>query len=281
MADEDFKPTQEQKFASAAGKGGAVSSITGALGMAIGAAIAQGDFEKARQLQAQAVKVLEGLDPDQIAKVRAEVGETAFANLTVPPEGRQAQLMALQKMQEMGQGTSPEDAAAYARAQAEAAQVQRGIQQAALQRLAQRGIGGTSGLALAAQQDAAQAATQQAATRDLDVAAEARRRALAALGQQAGLAGQLRGQDYEQAAARAQAQDLINRFNAQQRLQQAQDVYSAQSQKAGALAGAYGTQAGQYQKQGQQDIAAGQAIGQGVGSAGDLALQAFGMGLFK
>jgi hypothetical protein len=275
----DFTPTKQQQFSSAAGKGGLVSGITGGIGMAIGAAIAQGDFEKARQLQQQAMSVLQGLNPDQLAQVRAEVGETAFANMTVPPEGRQAQLMALQKMQEMATGTSPEDAAAYARAQAEAAQVQRGIQQAALQRLAQRGVSGTSGLALAAQQDAAQAATQQAATRDLDVAAEARRRALQALAQQGGLAGQLRGADYEQAAARAQAQDLINRFNAQQRMQQAQSVYDAQARKAGALSGAYGNQAGLYQQQGAQDIATGQVAGSAVGSAGDAALMALGKGL--
>lgn len=267
---------QGKNILSAIGDAGLGSSIGTALGTAIGAAIAQGDFEKARQLQAQALEQLSQLNPEQLAQVRAEVGESAFKNMTEPPEGRAAQMRALQRLEAMGMGETPEDAAAYARAQAEAAQVQRGLQQAALQRLAQRGAGATSGVALAAQQEAAQQATQLAATRGLEQAAEARRRALEAIRSASGAAGQLRSADYQAAAERARAQDIINQFNAQQRLRQAEQLYGAQERQAERMAGGLEKQAGQFEAAGGRTVATGATVGRGVGAAGDVALQVFG-----
>lgn len=268
--------TQAQQFASAAGAGGAGASIGTAIGTAIGMAIAQGDFEKARQLQAQAMAELQKLTPEQLSKVRAEVGESAFKNMTEPPEGRAAQMRALQRLEAMGMGETPEDAAAYARAQAEAAQVERGLRQAALQRLAQRGAGATSGVALAAQQEAAQQATQLAATRGLEQAAEARRRALEAIRSASGAAGQLRSADYQAAAERAKAQDIINQFNAQQRQRQAEQLYGAQERQAERLYGARGQQARQYEEAGGRTVATAASIGRGIGGLGDVALMGAG-----
>lgn len=268
--------TQAQQFASAAGAGGAGASIGTAIGTAIGLAIAQGDFEKARKLQAQAMAELQKLTPEQLSKVRAEVGESAFKNMTEPPEGRAAQMRALQRLEAMGAGETPEDAAAYARAQAEAAQVERGLRQAALQRLAQRGAGATSGIALAAQQEAAQQATQLAATRGLEQAAEARRRALEAIRSASGAAGQLRASDYQAAAERAKAQDIINQFNAQQRQRQAEEYYKAQERQAERLSGARGQQARQYEEAGGRTVATSASIGRGIGGLGDVALMGAG-----
>jgi len=264
--------TQAQQFASAAGAGGAGASIGTAIGTAIGLAIAQGDFEKARKLQAQAMAELQKLTPEQLSMVRAEVGESAFKNMTEPPEGRAAQMRALQRLEAMGAGETPEDAAAYARAQTEAAQVERGLRQAALQRLAQRGAGATSGVALAAQQEAAQQATQLAATRGLEQAAEARRRALEAIRSASGAAGQLRAADYQAAAERAKAQDIINQFNAQQRQRQAEEYYKAQERQAERLYGARGQQARQYEESGARTVATGATVGRGIGGIGDVAL---------
>jgi len=264
--------TQAQQFASAAGAGGAGASIGTAIGTAIGMAIAQGDFDRARQLQAQAMAELEKLTPEQLSQVRAEVGESAFKNMTEPPEGRAAQMRALQRLEAMGMGETPEDAAAYAKSQAEAAQVERGLRQAALQRLAQRGAGATSGVALAAQQEAAQQATQLAATRGLEQAAEARRRALEAIRSASGAAGQLRAADYQAAAERAKAQDIINQFNAQQRQRQAEEYYKAQEKQAERLYGARGQQARQYEEAGGRTVATSASIGRGIGGIGDLAL---------
>lgn len=263
----------------AAGAGGLGASIGTALGTAIGMAIAQGDFEKARQLQAQALEQLSKLTPEQLGQVRAEVGESAFKNMTEPPEGRAAQMRALQRLESMGMGETPEDAAAYARAQAEAAQVERGLRQAALQRLAQRGAGATSGVALAAQQEAAQQATQLAATRGLEQAAEARRRALEAIRSASGAAGQLRSADYQAAAERARAQDIINQFNAQQRMRQAEQLYGAQERQAERMAGGLQRQAGQFEEAGGRTVATAATVGRGVGSIGDVALKAKGLGV--
>jgi hypothetical protein len=261
----------EQMRAAQMGQSAGKSGVLGGLGAGIGAGIAYAtsdDIKKAEELRDQYLQSVLGLDPQELARVKAEAAGTEFSKVQEPGEGRTAQLRALERLQQMQLGEDPESAAAYARGQAEAAQIDRGIRQAALQRLAQRGAGATSGLALAAQMDAAQAATQQASMRDLEVAAEARRRALAALSAQGQLGGQLRQQDYQRLADRAQAQDIINRFNAQQRMQQAGSVYGAKERRVGAIGGAQQM----YQQAGAQDVAVGSSIGQGVGSVGDVGL---------
>jgi hypothetical protein len=260
------------------GKGGGASGLLLGITTGIGLAMAQGDFKKAEQLRQQAVDVLSKLDPSELARVKAEVGPSAFANITEPPEGRQAQLMALQRLQAMSTGEDPESAAEYARAQAEAAANERGVRMAALQRLAQRGAGATSGLALAAQQDAAQASTQTANARGLQVAADARRRALEALAQQGQMGTQLRQSDYQLQRDRASAQDTINRFNADARWNQARGVYDARAQQADRMAKAYQGQADERDRAGMRTVAGWQAGGQTVGSAGDIALMAAGGG---
>lgn len=241
--------------------------LTG-LGTAIGAAAAQGNFEEAKRLQAQAMAELQKLDPQSLARVRAEMGESAFRNLIEPPEGRAAQMRALQRLEAMSTGESPEDAAAYARAQAEAAAQERGVRMAALQRLAQRGAGATSGLALAGQMEAAQQSTQLAAMRGLETAAESRRRALQAAQALGGMAGELRGADFRAAAERARAQDIINQFNAQQRLRQAESVYGAEARKAEGMAGALRGQAQREEEEAARRIAMGAEAGKGIGGIG-------------
>jgi hypothetical protein len=236
----------------------------------IGMAMAQGDYVKAEELRKQARAQLEKLNPDELAKVKAEVGDSAFSQVTEAPEGRQAQLMALQRLQGMASGDDPESAAEYARAQAEAAANERGVRMAALQRLAQRGAGATSGLALAAQQDAAQASTQTANMRDLQVAADARRRALEALSMQGQMGTQLRNSDYQLQRDRAAAQDTINRFNADARWNQARGVWDARTGRIKLV----NDSADNYRKQGDQTVAAMTAGGKTVGAGGDLALQA-------
>lgn len=276
---EDNGFTQKQKDTMfAVGKGGGASGLLIGISTGIGMAMAAGDFEKAEKLRQQAMQVVQGLRPDELAKVRAEVGDSAFSSIVEPPEGRQAQMMALQRLQAMSTGEDPESAAEYARAQNEAAANERGVRMAALQRLAQRGAGATSGLALAAQQDAAQASTQTASQRGLQVAADARRRALEALQMQGQMGTQLRQSDYQLQRDRASAQDAINRFNADARWRQATGVYDARAQQADRLAKAYEQQAQERERAGARTVGTSQAAGQTVGSAGDIALMAAGGG---
>lgn len=230
----------------------------------IGSAEAAGDFDEANRLRAKAQEEIAKLNPEQLKAVKAEVGESAFASITEPPEGREAQMRALGRLEAMATGKDAESLAEYARAQAEAGQVERGLRQAALQRLSQRGAGATSGLALAAQQEAAQQATQLAATRGLETAAEARRRALSAITSGAGLAGQLRQQDYQRLADKAAAQDTINRFNAGQRLDLGRLAWSAEAQKAGLMGGQYEQAAREREAEGARTAATYSSIGQAI-----------------
>lgn len=269
---------KQQDTMYAVGKGGGASGLFLGLSTAIGMAMAAGDFEKAEKLRQQAFAELQKLNPGELAQVKAEVGDTAFSNLTEKPEGRDAQLRALQKLQAISAGDDPETAAEYARAQQEAAANERGVRMAALQRLAQRGAGATSGLALAAQQDAAQASTQTAAMRGLETAAAARRRALEALSMQGQMGGQLRQGDYQLQRDRAAAQDAINRFNADARWRQATGVYDARAQQADRLARGYEAQAQERERAGARTVGTAQAGGQALGSAGDIALMGLGGG---
>lgn len=245
----------------------------------IGMAMAQGDYAKAEELRKQAREHIAKLNPDQLAKVRAEVGDSAFSSVVEAPEGRQAQMAALQRLQAMSTGEDPESAAEYARAQSEAAANERGVRMAALQRLAQRGAGATSGLALAAQQDAAQASTQAANTRTLETAAAARRRALEALSMQGQLGGQLRQSDYQLQRDRASAQDTINRFNADARWRQAQGTYDAQANRAKYLYDADQALADARDAAGNRTVGTMAAGGKTLGAGGDLAHQAAKGGL--
>lgn len=269
---------KQQDTMHAVGKGGGASGLFLGLATAIGMAQAQGDFAKAEQLRQQAFAELQKLNPGELAQVKAEVGDSAFGSITERPEGRNAQLRALEKLQAISAGDDPETAAEYARAQQEAAANERGVRMAALQRLAQRGAGATSGLALAAQQDAAQASTQTANMRGLETAAAARRRALEALSMQGQMGGQLRSGDYQLQRDRAQAQDTINRFNADQRWRQAQGTYDARAQQADRLNRGYQQQADERDRAGARTVGTWQAGGQAVGSAGDIALMGLGGG---
>lgn len=75
-----------------------------------------------------------------------------------------------------------------------------------------RGIGG-SDLETVSRLVANQGAATQGARQAVDVAALREARRDQALAQQAGLASQIRGQDFGESSARASAQDAINRYN--------------------------------------------------------------------
>lgn len=256
---------------------GGVSAGARILGALIGRAIAQGDYDTAEQLQRQALEQYGTMDPDALLKIDVSAQDTEFGNVTEDASLRDAQLRALSQLGDMATGQSPEDAAAYAQAQQESGAFERGLREAAARRLSERGISGNSGLAVASQMGAAQQATQQKANADLQTAADARRRALAALGQYGNMAGNIRGMDYQRAADRAAAQDSINRFNAGQRFNQAQGTFNNRMDVAGAKAGQYGTLAGMYQHRGDTTAAMWAGIGDATGDAVD----AFGNPLKK
>ena len=143
---------------------------------------------------------------------------TELRNLLVSPEMRAQELATLEQLNQIvtGQGLSDIDRARLAEIRAQQASQERGARQAILQNMAQRGMGG-SGSELAAYLQAQQSAADRASLEGAQVAGEAQARQLEAGLQRAQLAGGIGERDYAREAQKAQAQDIINRFNVENR----------------------------------------------------------------
>lgn len=150
--------------------------------------------------------------PEMLAELEQQ-GQTELSQISTDPATRAAQMQALAQLQSRAtDGYNVEDRAAIQQAMNETAQQeasQRGALQASMQA---RGAGG-SGAELAMQLANQQGAASRNNVQGLQIAADGRRRALEAAMQSGQLGGSIRGQDYSEQAARAQAQDAINRFN--------------------------------------------------------------------
>lgn len=147
---------------------------------------------------------------------------SAFAELMEDPTLRSAQLDALSEY-----GVIADEGGLDARGRADIYNVRqeqqtenRGQQEAILADARARGIGG-SNLELAARLQAQQGAANRSARAGSDIAASSMARRDDALARQAGLAGNIRGQDYQRSSQAAAAADEIKRFNAQQLQSQA------------------------------------------------------------
>src|SRR5690606_16028160 len=116
---------------------------------------------------------------------------------------------------EIGEGgLTAADRAALASIQSQEQAAARGAREAIIADAQARGMGG-SGLELMAQLKNQQDAATRQAQRDLDVAALAQERALAAIQAAGQLGGNIQRQDFSQQFQQAQAQDAINEFNTQ------------------------------------------------------------------
>jgi hypothetical protein len=134
------------------------------------------------------------------------------------------------------------DRAALTDIQNQIATQERGQREAILQNMAQRGLSG-SGTELAANLLAGQSASQRASQMGMDQAAQAQQARLQALGNVAQMGQGLEQADYERAARQAQAGDVINQFNTQnkisaqaQNLANKQDVLNRNKAQANAIA---------------------------------------------
>jgi hypothetical protein len=136
------------------------------------------------------------------------------------PRMKEAQLGALTGLQQEAQagGLNISDRAKLNRALQESTAAEAGMRGAALQQLSRRGMGG-SGMNVAQALQSASMGANQANQAGLDVAAGAQDRALRSLIAAGEMGGNIRGQDYAEAAKRAEAQDMINRFNLANRQQ--------------------------------------------------------------
>lgn len=177
----------------------------------------------------------EGYDPT-LAQFQ-ELGRPKAADVRSDPRLRNEQLAALAALDEIaaGGGMTAQDRANMQRLQNQTAQSNKGRQDAILQNRASRGMAG-SGDELLAQLASSQAATNQQSAQSLDISAMAQQRALEAILNKGQAAGNLRSQDVQEAARRAEAEDAIARFNAQNSLAANQWNAGTQNQAAGDLA---------------------------------------------
>jgi hypothetical protein len=139
--------------------------------------------------------------------------EGAFAD-----EGTiEAQRQALRQLQELSEGgVSEADIAAMQDMQLQAETAERGQRGAILQSMARRGMAG-GGQELAASLAAEQGTADRLAGDRRNLVQGAQQRALQALSQSGQLAGSMRGQDFGEKSARANAADRIAEFNMRNR----------------------------------------------------------------
>lgn len=170
---------------------------------------------KQQQIELENYQVTGQLSPQ--LESAFQQSQTGLGNLQFNQAGQGAQEQALAKMGQIAQNGGM-DAQAEQQIQGAIdqtnanAQGQRG---AIVQNAMARGMGQGGGAMLAAELQAQQGDSNQAASSGMNAAAAAQMRALQAISQQASTGATLNSQDYAQAAAAAEAQDAINRFNAQ------------------------------------------------------------------
>lgn len=202
---------------------------------------------------------------------------------------RNKQLQALGGVEELSQtGLSAIDRAALSEIQNEIAMQERGQRESILQNMAQRGLSG-SGQELAAQLQSSQAASQLASQQGLQQAAQAQRARVDALSNLSNMATGIESTDFQRQAQKAQAQDVINQFNVQNRnvaglrnLQTQQDLANMNVQERNRIAQANADLANQQIMQNQVNRPLAQyglqsqytsALGQGIGGVGQTQTQ--------
>lgn len=144
------------------------------------------------------------------------VDKSSFDSVSTDPRLRAAQMGALSSLQDIGSegGLTATDKAKIAEITSRNATAERGSREAIVQHAAEMGRSGTP-MELAALLENQQGSATRAAQEGTDVAALAEQRALDALSQAGTLGGQVRGQDFGEAAQKAEAQDALKKFNAE------------------------------------------------------------------
>jgi hypothetical protein len=212
----------------------ALAGIAQLAGGLLGGILGSADKQKAKDLadQAYAELINSGMPPDQSKEIimqkfqeagilspdleqHVALGPSKVAGISEDGSLRDAQTGALQKLQQVSRGgLRPEDRAAYNQLRNEGNQALQGKIGQIQQGFQSRGQGG-QGAELAAMLSASQEGANRASQQGDQISADASRRALEALGTSGQMAGQIRGQDFDVARTKANAEDEFARFNAQ------------------------------------------------------------------
>ena len=225
--------------------------MLGDIGGLVGGLFGAGDAEAGRKNQLDAYK--RGLE--NLQNTREEAGPSAIENVSVNPALQAAQMQALAALQGEAQsgGMTAQDRATQQQSMDATSQQERGQREAIMQAGAARNQGG-SGATLAAQLAAQQGAAQRNAMEGTQQVANSRARAMAAMAGAGKLGGDIRQQGFGEQTNIASAKDLINKFNAGQRLDKSNyvmggqksigDTYNAQGEAKKKEATALGAAAG-------------------------------------
>lgn len=153
------------------------------------------------------------LTPELEQSIGQEVSKVS--QIQEDPRLKEAQLHALGGLKQVSEaGLRPEDRAALSQIRQQAQRDNEAKRQQILQNMQSRGIAG-SGNELAAQLAASQSAAESQERAGMDVSSQASQRALQALRESGGLAGNIREQDFGVERVKAGAEDELNRFNIQ------------------------------------------------------------------
>lgn len=196
---------------------------------------------QAMKLELEAPELVGVLSPEEYAA--SEMGK-----VSTDPRLQAAQMSALSGLQQRGeQGLTPEDQATLRKVLQGAQATGEAQRQAAMSEQAQRGLA-SSGQGLLASLMAGQNAANQQANQAVDIAGQSNALKMAALAQAGQLGGQIRGQEFDEQAKKAAAQDAINAMNTKTRMDvQAQNL--AQRQRIAETAAGLRNQQQQYNKQ--------------------------------
>ena len=224
---------------SGAGSGAMIGGVPGALvGAGVGAAVslfadaeAEKDEKKKAAILQQARDAMNSIPlPEERALVVDQLksaglytpemagnikqADTEYAKIQLDPRMKEAQMSALSQLQDLGKsgGLDQMDKAnieaARQRYAAESASQQAGVTES----MQRRGMAG-AGMEAVQRRMSAQGAANQMANQEAQIQGEARRRALDAMMKAGQLGGDIRGQEYDEQAKKAQAQDIINASN--------------------------------------------------------------------
>lgn len=146
-----------------------------------------------------------------------KLNESKLAQVQEDPTTREAQMQALQLLQQSGRGITPQDRLKFNEMRDQVQRDNEAKRQQIIQSFRQRGMGG-SGAELASQLSQAQSSANQASLEGDRIAASSEQNALDAIARSGTLGGQIRGQDFDVTTTKARAEDELNRFNTQNQI---------------------------------------------------------------
>lgn len=250
--------------------GAMAGAMTGAAGSLAGASGQQNMSDAQRKLLEQILNEIRDIPLPDLERIMAEqLGPSAMEGVHSDPEQRQAQLDIMDELRDIysSGGLNLEDKAALNEGLNRANVAGNASRQRLASDFAARGQLG-SGAQLAMGNMGAQSAANRANQTALDVGAMGQKRRMDAMGRYAGLASDVRGQDFGESSARAQAKDAADRWNAASREKAgyynaglAQQQFGNRMTKATGSQGAGNNLAAQYGADGRRLAALGGDVG--------------------